>query len=73
MKNERPLWQRVLLSLPLLLLVSTQSVYAVTPEEFAGSDGLLNEKELIEYLLVHDNISYQDVWEERPNAQEIAK
>ena len=71
MKNEKPLLRIILLCLPLLLISSAQCDSEIAPDQFAGSDGLLNEKELIEYLLVHDNKSFKDVWKAKPSSREI--
>ncbi len=72
MKNEKTLLKTIFICLPLLFASSLAFAAEVTPDQFAGSDGLLDEKELIEFLLVHNKKSFQDVWEQEPSSREIA-
>lgn len=72
MKEQKNILLLIFVCLPLFLTPTLIFSAEITPDQFTGSDGLLDEKELIEFFLVHDKKSFQDVWSQKPSSQEIA-
>lgn len=65
-----------ILSVSLLLIcfffISDFTFASVQPENFTGNDDILDEKELIDFLLVYQGISFKKIWEWEVSEAEVA-